>query len=973
MLARSWKASSTLAIFLGRSAALLLLLAAIAPSAALAQSTVGGIIRGQIVDPQGVPLPGVTVTAKDSRGADAGNTVSDGEGKYQLLGMPPGLAHTITADLPGFAAFERSGIEVSDGESVAIDIQFKLATLTESITVLGDEITRSRVTIERVQDVPLSISIVSGKELEQLEATDISALTQRAANISYNYGNQRTSSLSIRGIGKQGQTEAQDPSVGVIVDGVNYAYNALTSSFDFTDVETVEVTRGPQGTLLGKNTSLGVLNVTTKKPSFTPGGEATLTFGQYGAVTSRVAVGGPITEKVAWRGTFSVSKIPGDMKNVYNRDITYTNRDRVSGRVQFLVVPSPKFSARFAADFQPRGGETTNGRTIETPTPKAYANGTPTNLSTDASTRLARPWFTQQGSYSYEKDFLYGGGQYSVNNDNQRPLVTGSNGGTMELNWFLGPHSLTSISAYKDYHFNATNDDRTPFDIYRNSGGFWNDYQQISQEVRFASRIGTLADFQAGLFFIRVLNSVDYRREWGNDAGAWFANPTQYARLDADSAGRYLMQNSLDRLSMSYNSPAGIQQITNKSGAPFAQANWRLLPSFTLTTGVRFTWENRRNVASTLIKDFGFGPELNPVSVNGVQLGGFASSSAGTLLPANAIEQLSLADRVANKYFGATIGGLPGETYNSLPAAQKQQVADAKAIRVSQIGVLFNETTAEPFEAVQPSFVISPVYKINPDMTAYLSWQYGEKAGIAQFTNGVSSLAGGEKSSAYEIGVKSVLFNRKLVLNTDVFLTDIKDYQQSIRVLDVYTTNLNNDGLLYYTSATGNVPKVRAKGLEVDGVFAPFGGTTFRFAGAFNDARYKYFPNAAQPVENGYAGAPPYRDVSGQHLPGSAKWAFNLGTDYRRRVSEDHEIYTSFNTSFTSRYKSDNSLSDYSWIPGHFTTDLAVGFGKRGQRFDVSFLVKNLFNDRTPQTQSWNSYTPAYSRWFGVQLTGKVF
>ena len=73
-----------------------------------------------------------------------------------------------------------------------------------------------------------------------------------------------------------------------------------------------------------------------------------------------------------------------------------------------------------------------------------------------------------------------------------------------------------------------------------------------------------------------VNNQADYRREWGNDAGAWYANAAQYNRLDANSAGRYLLQNSLDRLQMSCNSPAGTQDIRNKSAAIFAQANWHL-------------------------------------------------------------------------------------------------------------------------------------------------------------------------------------------------------------------------------------------------------------------------------------------------------------------------------------------------------------------------------------------------------------
>ena len=930
-----------------------------------------GTIRGRIVDAQHAALPGVIISAKGSGANASQSTVSDGEGKFELA-LQPGRPYAVTADLSGFAPFTRGDVVVNASQSLTLDIQLELGGLSETVTVLGEETTRSRNTIERVQDVPLSISIVQGGELEKTEATGIAAITQRVANVSWNFGNQRTSSLSIRGVGKQGQTEAQDPSVGVIVDGVNYAYNALTSAYDFTDVESVEVTRGPQGTLQGKNTSLGVINVITKRPTFTPSADASLTLGQRSTVLTRVAAGGPINDRVAWRGAFSSSKGNGDIHNDYNRDVTYTNTDRISGRVQLLAVPSPRFSARFQADIQPRGSETTNGRTINLPTPVAYANGTPTNLTTDASTRLARRWFTQNTNYSYATNYLYGGPDgHSVNNDAARGLVTGSKGTSVELNYTPGNrYAVTSISAFKTYHFNAVNDEGTPFDIQRNSGGFFNDYEQLSQEVRLASSRGGLVDYQAGLFYIHVKNDVDYQKIWGADAAAWYANPAQYSRLDADPAGRFLLQQSLAGLNMSFNSPAGTQHIDNTSVAPFAQANWRVTPRLTVTTGARLSVEDRRNTASTFIRDNGFAPELNPVTVNAVSLGGFATTSAGLLAAGNSIDQLALADRAANKYFGAAIVGTAGDAYNGLGATQKQQLADAKAIRAAQIGIVFDKRDAEAFTANQPSFVISPLYKINEQVNTYVSWQYGEKAGIAQFVNGVSSLTHQEKSSAFEWGLKSVLFGRKLLLNADVFLTDIKDYQQSVRILDAYTTALNNDGNRYYTTATGNVPRVRVKGLEIDGVVAPLRVASIRFAGAYTDARYAEFTNSAQPVENGFTGAPPYRDVSGQLLPGAGRFSFNLSPDVRIPFGGDKNVHINLNTSFISRFKSDNSLSDYSWIAAHAVTDVAAGFGK--QRFEINLVVKNLLGDETPQTNSWNGYTPAVPRWIGVQFSGKL-
>ncbi len=88
----------------------------------------------------------------------------------------------------------------------------------EPVKNLGEVVVRSRQRIEKLQDVPLSISVVTGQDLEREQAMDLGAITKRAANITWNQGNQRTSSLAIRGIGKIGQTEAQDPSVGIIVE-----------------------------------------------------------------------------------------------------------------------------------------------------------------------------------------------------------------------------------------------------------------------------------------------------------------------------------------------------------------------------------------------------------------------------------------------------------------------------------------------------------------------------------------------------------------------------------------------------------------------------------------------------------------------------------------------------------------------------------------------------------------------------------
>lgn len=840
---------------------------------------------------------------------------------------------------------------------------------SETPSQLDTVVVRSRNRLERVQDVPLSVSAVAGADLERLLANDVSAITKRAANINWNPGNPRQFSLSIRGIGKQGQTDAQDPSVGIIVDGVNYAYNPLASSVDFTDVDTVEVTRGPQGTLLGKNTSLGVINITTKRPSFTPDGSFLFSYGQRSTLYGTATFGGPVVDDlIAWRGTISGTKGRGDLVNRYNDDITYANRDRLAGRLKVLITPSADFNALLSLDAQPKAGEASNGRSFNLDTPKVYANGSANGRGTDASTRLKRDWFTNQGTYRYEEDYLGNANRNAVDYDNWNPIVTGTNGVSAELNWNLGDHTITSISAYRDYYFDARNDEGTPFDVSKNGGGLVN-YKQLSQELRLTSKQGGFVDYQTGLFFIKTDIDHSTRTGWGSDAGAWFASSGsdgQYSILNTNASGRSLMQDSLNRLYKRVDA-----KYENSSNAAFGQANWHLSEPMTLTTGLRLTQEDRRTRNTSRIADQGAGAGLNPVSVNGVNLGGFASDkTTGDLLTgANTAQQLALADTIAQRYFN--------KAYSTLTLDEKKQIANAKALRLSTIGTLWNPVQAESYKKVQPSFVLSPSYKFNPAVTGYLSWQYGEKAGISQIVNGVSYPTKAEKTHSYELGAKSVLLDKTLIVNADVFFTRIKNYQQSVQVVDDYTTALNiADGTtpaIAYTGYTGNVPEVRAYGLEVDGAYGGIRNTTLRFSGAYNIAKYQDFPNSAQPAENGFRNAPKYRDISGQVLPGASRITFNIGGDYRLPILNDKVFHASFNTAYNSKFNSDNALSSYGWVKGSSKTDLAIGVGQRsGNKLDLSLVVKNAFNDDTPQNRTWNSWGPAEPRWVGVTLSGKL-
>jgi outer membrane receptor protein involved in Fe transport len=835
---------------------------------------------------------------------------------------------------------------------------------------LGAVVIRSRARhqLEKLQDVPISVAVVTGSELDREGASDIDAIAKRIGNFSWNPGNARTSSLSLRGLGKQSQTDAMDPSVGINVDDVAYSYNPL-SSFNLFDVDTIEVLRGPQGTLFGKNAILGVLKVRNKRPTFTPEADYSIAFGENQRVITKGAVGGALVDGVlAWRGAFQYDRGDGYLRNKYRDSLGHSlgNTDRAAGRVQFLLTPNPDFDARLSVEVAPKtAAEGFNSLYTYTPRPKFYADGTK-NTSLDVEQRLARDWFRQQTSYSYERDYLYQNA--SVNADHQTPNVTDTKSASAELNWRVQGHTLTSITGYKDFRFQVRNDDGTPFHASERGGGHVDKFEQYSQEFRISSELGGRVDYQGGLLFLSTKNNYDTSTGFGSDAGAWFASNTQYNRLyGANDPSTYarnsmLLQNSLNNLRRS-----SFQEITNKSAAIFAQANWHVADALTLTSGIRFTRENRENITKNLIVEQGFGAALNPASVNGINLGGFDSDTVGNLVTgANTANQLQLADHVARNYFGAA-------NYAALTTYQKQQVADAKTLRRTNMGVLWGKTKAKSFRKTQPTWLLSPSYKINEDLTTYISVQYGEKAGIAQTTNGVNNPVKPEKTTSYEIGFKSTLLNKTLVLNANLYRNNIRDYQQAVQVLDEYTTNANfaaGDPTTVYTSATGNVKKVQVNGLEIDATYTGIRNLSLRFSGAYNDAKYKKFPNSARPAELP-ASYGPYVDVSGQTLPGAAKYSFSVGAEYRKPVLGDKEFHASFNTFYTSKYKSDNSLSEYSWIEGHSITDLSIGLGRLDRSADVTLLVKNAFDDDTPLARAWDRYMPSPPRWIGIQFSGK--
>src|SRR5262249_7237239 len=212
--------------------------------------------------------------------------------------------------LDGFETFTRR-IVIDLGQALAVDVTLMPARLTEAVVVTARRIE------ETVQEVPIPVSVVSGDLATKTGAVNVNRMKEMIPTVQFYSTNPRNSAINIRGLGAPfGLTnDGIEAGVGLYIDGVFYARPAA-ATLDFLDIERVEVLRGPQGTLFGKNTTAGAISVTTRKPTFRPSAEVELNAGDLGFVQVKASVSGPLGGKFAGRLSFSGTDRDGNVFNV---------------------------------------------------------------------------------------------------------------------------------------------------------------------------------------------------------------------------------------------------------------------------------------------------------------------------------------------------------------------------------------------------------------------------------------------------------------------------------------------------------------------------------------------------------------------------------------------------------------------------------------------------------------------------------
>ncbi|WP_229007232.1 TonB-dependent receptor [Methylophilus sp. Leaf408] len=778
-------------------------------------------------------------------------------------------------------------------------------TEPEDQNLLGSVVVTSRNRAEIAQDVPIPETIISGKQIDRDRIFTIDDLTRVTPGLTATTPNARRSGISIRGIGKTTGSENAESAVGIVVDDI-YLSQVGMSFQNFTDLDRVEVLRGPQGTLKGKNTTLGAINYVSRAPSFTEQGWLELEAG--GRLSEDASPSGQkargsysnaiVDGLLAWRGSFFVDKQGGDRDNVFIEGGEFHEKNRLGGRLQFLVTPTENITAKINLD---------SAVANELSNTKAKIVDPIANQRLSHTGRLSRAWF-DGGNYRpiIGKDNID-----KVEINAAQPLKTYNRGIAATVDWNLGPVTLTSITGSRKYHFDARNDnEETKFDIAR--GGTLVDARQFSQEFRLTSEPGGLLDYQTGVYYLNASADTTSRNLYGEDAGAFYFGGTD-AEFDAlfnTAAGRELLRNSLDNV---YATNRQISKTDSK--AVFGQINWHLTDKVDLTTGLRFTHEQRSN----------------------------SISKSNTM------------------YDGSALTPLTGAT------------APITAIRTSVLGNTYGYRDGELTEN-SISWLLSPSYKYNENVMFYASAAGGEKSGVVAFrtNNGARLDAEPEKSLDFELGFKSVLFNRRLLLNVNLYNTVVKDYQANTSTFVGVSPGVPTG----YRSDFGNIPEITARGIELDGAFSATSNLVFNFGAAYNHAVYTDWEEATCPQESNAA----ICDNTGKQIVGAPKLTGIIGADYRLPLPGGFTGHAFFSTVFRSKQNLEAQLSEYGEVSGYSVTDGGIGIiTNTKNKFELNLVAKNLFDKR--YTTSVNNYNNQYPvgwdglgtfRYIGLVLKGTL-
>ncbi|MGC1304135.1 MAG: TonB-dependent receptor [Caulobacteraceae bacterium] len=745
---------------------------------------------------------------------------------------------------------------------------------------------------ENLQDVPESVQAISGKTLELKNTVTLSDITAQTPGLFDQVGNPRNTSLAIRGLGVTSSAgDGLDNMVGVYFDGVYQGRPGMALQ-DLIDIDSFEVLRGPQGTLFGRNSEVGALNITTEKPSFIPSEKFEVSFGNDSFTQAKAILTGPINDKVAFRtvlfGTYSDGWLPNSQATKFSAvaaqegisaptatasEDRLNSQERYGVRQKFLINASDRLTLSIAGDVERENDSNLAGSTEITQLYGPGNWGPNTTLAQQSKVTGALSAMANLRSFGGVQNYVPTVNPGSDIGNSLEAMRTTQGGVALTTDYKLDWATLTSISAWRFWQFNPPQDsDGTPLDIYYNAA--ISRQQQWSEELRLTSREGGPIEWQAGVYFFNQdLKDHYIVHQFGADVIPLYNALLHYGAVSGSPVSNALIPQL-----------TGSQVIENthvqdQNEAVYGQATWHITDKLSLTGGARFTHDKKSGGSPVDLSQL-------PAAVRGAAVTAGAASS------------------LANYGVNGSTSGYPLSAW----------VSDNN---------------------VSGSASLS--YKITPATMVYLAFSNGYQAAAlnlnAVVKSGIPAVVNPSTTDNYELGIKTSLLDHHLTFNADVYNEVLYGYQTT------YTQILANGSTLRYIANAGNV---RSRGVEWDVTAALGEGVLLSFDGAYNDAIFQSAHSVAPPPEVTTASF----DATGRAAPDAPKVTLSLTPSWNHRVGDRETFYTYAQYSYSSSFYSATNLSAYSIVPDQFNLNLRAGLQLDDGKYDISLYANNATNQR---------------------------
>uniref|UniRef100_UPI0035CA3764 TonB-dependent receptor n=1 Tax=uncultured Sphingomonas sp. TaxID=158754 RepID=UPI0035CA3764 len=752
----------------------------------------------------------------------------------------------------------------------------------------GDILVTARRRAETEQTVPIALSVLSGRSIADSGAFNVNRLQQQVPSLQFYSSNPRNSAINIRGLGAPfGLTnDGIEQGVGFYIDGV-YIGRVGASTFDFIDVDRVEVLRGPQGTLYGKNTTAGALNITTRTPSFTPEVRAELSVGNYNFGQFKTSVSGPITDKLAIRLSTSATTRDGTIDNVTSKTDLQRQRN-VGFRGQVLYKPTDSLSLTLAGDFN-----------VQNPLccVQYYARvGTTQRVTTRQYAALAAAFgYTPPSTNPFDRVTDL---DASINS---RQEVGGA---SLIANWDLGPATLTSVSAWRYWDWQPANDrDFIGLPITTVSQNP-SQQHQVSQELRLASNGKNKLDYTVGAFVFHQTIA------------------TQGSQVQGSAASKFLLSGA------DANNPNVLNGLTstntinfdNTSFAVFGKLNWALTEKFHVQPGLRVNYDKKSGSYNAVVSIHNSQYDFVATADNVAALLANAkatSTAAGTTFQ-NQINTLA-PQRYSPEFSAWNVSGDLTLSYDFASDFHGYATYSRsfKSGGINLSGLPLNSTSTGvdlTTQTVRPEKVNA--YEIG------LKTQFLDRRltlNVAGFWTDITDYQATVNNNAINV-IRGYLANAGKVRSRGF------EFDASLRPSKRFNLYVNGA----YTDA---------KYIDFKNAPCPpelSGGTAV-------DATHPASPAGRAGTAASPSYSPAQCDISGQVLPGISKYSLSYGGEYNVPVGgSGGQVYLGYDGSYRSRFSSNPSASAYTYIDGYALSNFRLGYRK--QDFNVFAWVHNAFD-----------------------------